>query len=223
VAISQSNFILSAIMTYDPSSLDAALNELRATPLEADLLQRLEAAADGTLTQPSREEICFEETLRRIAPAGLTADFMARLQAVTHEVPFPVNEKIVLFPKASHSPPAQRKNPRWAAAAAVALIGGMTALMIPSGSFSKTLAQQKQDKSSQTNNLISAKNFVPTAFNRGISEVHHEGIVWSSDNHPHNVVKIVYKDLVTLEDENGRTIQVEQPLIKYLSVPAKTD
>jgi hypothetical protein len=199
-------------MTYDPSSLDTALNELRATPLDADLLQRLEAAAEDTLTQPCHEEIRFEETLRRMAPAGLTADFMARLQAVTHEVHFPLNEKIVLFPKASHSPTAFRKRPKWAAAAAVALIGGVTALMIPTGKAPKPLAA-----------ISPPKNFTPTSFNRGISEVHHEGVVWNSDNHPHNVVKVVYKDLVTLKDESGRTIQVEQPRVEYLSVPAKTD
>jgi hypothetical protein len=210
-------------MTYDPSSLDAALNELRARPLEADLLQRLEAAAEGTLTQPSREEIHFEETLRQIAPAGLTADFMAQLQAITHEVPFPVNEKIVLFPKANHAPATRRKSPRWAAAAAVALIGGVTALMIPTGNTPKTLAQQKTDRSTQLAAISTPKNFVPTSFNRGISEVHDEGIIWNSDNHPRNVVKVVYKDLVTLKDENGRTIQVEQPRVEYLSVPAQTD
>jgi hypothetical protein len=34
---------------------------------------------------------------------------------------------------------------------------------------------------------------------------------------------VVYKDLVTLKDASGRTVQVEQPRVEYMLVPAKTD
>jgi hypothetical protein len=66
-------------------------------------------------------------------------------------------------------------------------------------------------------------NFVPAGFNRGLSEVHDEGVVWKSNSQPHSVVRVVYKDLVTLKDANGRTVQVEQPRVEYMLVPAKTD
>jgi hypothetical protein len=66
-------------------------------------------------------------------------------------------------------------------------------------------------------------NLVPASFNRGLSEVHDEGVVWKSNNQPHTVVRVVYKDLITLKDANGRTFQVERPRIEYMLVPAKTD
>ena len=66
-------------------------------------------------------------------------------------------------------------------------------------------------------------NFIPAGFNRGLSEVHDEGVVWKSNSQPHSVVRVVYKDLVTLKDASGRTVQVEQPRVEYMLVPAKTD
>lgn len=210
-------------MNYDPSSLDAALQDLRATPLETDLLQRLEAAADGTLTQLSPEEIRAEEAFQQFAPTALDSDFMARLLTTTHDVPFPMNEKIVPFPQLHQPAAARRKSPQWAAAAAVAFIGGLAALMLPSREGQELSSQPRKDIASTVTPHGWSKNLVPTAFDRGVSELSDEGVFLNSENHPLNVIKIVYKDLVTLKDEQGRSIQVEQPRVEYLSVPAKLD
>jgi hypothetical protein len=37
------------------------------------------------------------------------------------------------------------------------------------------------------------------------------------------VVRVVYKDHVTLRDASGRTMEVEQPRVEYMLVPDKTD
>jgi hypothetical protein len=210
------------IMTYDPLSLEATLRDLQATTLDEAFLTRLEAAADETLIQLSREEIRFEEILREMKPTELTSDFMAKLEKVVHEIPFAVSEKIVLFPRASRSPSTPNSRPMWAAAAAVALIGGITALMIPAHKPSPSVANiTTKDPAIATN--TASQNFVPASFNSGISEVHDEGIVWNTKAQPHSVVRMVYKDLITLKDKIGRTFQVEQPRIEYILVPANTD
>jgi hypothetical protein len=210
-------------MNHDPSSLDAALQGLRATPLEAALLQRLEAAADGTLTQLSPAEVRFEDTLQQFAPTALDPDFMARLLATTHDVPFPMDEKILPFPQIHQPAAGRQKSPQWAAAAAVALIGGLAALMLPGREGQELSSQPRKDLASTVTPQGWSKNLVPTAFDRGVSELSHEGVFLNSENHPLNVIKIVYKDLVTLKDEQGRSIQVEQPRVEYLSAPAKLD
>jgi hypothetical protein len=213
-------------MTHDKSSLEAALRDLQATVLDDELLQRLEAAADGTLTQLSREEVRFEEFLRQTSPAKLEPDFMASLEAIVHEVPFAVNEKIVLFPKGNQAPAARAKRPMWAAAAAVALVGGLTALMIPTGRTTQGIASQAPvtpSVSAPAVNTAAEGNFVPASFNRGVSEVHDEGVVWKSNSQPHSVVRVVYKDLITAKDKDGRTVQIEQPRVEYMLVPAKAD
>src|SRR6476620_3279811 len=102
-------------MTSDPSSLEAQLRELQAATLDEAYLLRLEAAADGTLTQLTPEELRFEALLRKNPPARLSADFLAQLEAIVHETPFAVDEKIVLFPKGHASEPARRHRPIWGA------------------------------------------------------------------------------------------------------------
>ena len=209
-------------MTHDPPSLEVQLRELQASALDEALLSRLEAAADGTLTALSHEEIRFEAVLRKTSPAGLSADFLAQLEAIVHEVPFAVNEKIVLFPKANTAVHARRQRPLWGAAAAVALIGATTALLMPAGKTSDKLVSQVTQVSSPVARPANG-NFVPASFNRGVSEVHDEGVVWKSNNQPHSLVRVVYKDMITVRDKQGRTFQVEQPRVEYMLVPAKTN
>ena len=209
-------------MTHDPNFLEAQLRELHVRALDEALLSRLEAAADGTLTTLSHQEIRFEAVLRKTSPARLSPDFMAQLEAIVHEVPFAVNEKIVLFPKANTAVPHRRQRPLWGAAAAVALIGAITALLMPAGKTSDKLISQVTQVSSPVARPASG-NFVPASFDRGVSEVHDEGVVWKSNNQPHSLVRVVYKDKITLRDKQGRTFQVEQPRVEYMLVPAKTN
>ena len=209
-------------MNYDPTCIEAQLRELPVAALDAALLMRLEAAAEGTLTQPSHEEIRFEAFLRETSPARLAPDFLARLDDVVHEVPFAVDEKIVLFPKANTAVRSHRKRPLWAAAAAVALIGAATALLMPVQKAPEQIVRQSTPIAPPISSTPSG-NFVPASFDRGVSEVHDEGVVWKSNNQPHSLVRVVYKDKITLTDKTGRTFQVEQPRVEYMLVPAKTN
>ncbi len=213
-------------MKQDHASLEAELRALQAAMLDDELLLRLEAAADGTQTQPTREELRFEESLRKHSPAPLSPAFLAQLEAVVHEVPFSVNEKIVLFPKGQQGkqkPAASANRSMWGAAAAVAVIGAISAFMIPAGTAPQNVARQDTSPVSAPVANTDSGNLVPASFNRGVSEVSDEGIVWKSDNQPHSVVRVVYQDRITLKDAQGRTYQVEQPKVKYMLVPAKTD
>lgn len=214
-------------MSHDPTSLEQDLRDLRAATLDDAFLHRLESAADGTLEQLTREEIRFEEFLRAKPAARLAPDFMAELEAAVSGVPFPINDKIVLFPKAAPAPAARRNRPMWSAAAAVALIGAATALLMPGGKPVGNIADQDQKTppsavSSPALPANASANLVPASFNRGLSEVHDEGVVYKA-NQPHSVVRVVYTDRVTLKHPDGRTYQVEQPKVKYVLVPARTD
>ncbi len=209
-------------MTPDQATLEAELRELQAATLDEALLLRLEAAAEGSLTQLGHEEIRFEAFLRDCSPTALSADFLAKLETIIHEVPFSVNEKIVLFPKANSAPRSRQARSMWGAAAAVALFGAVSALMIPAGKAPSNIAARTAPIFHPASNSATG-NFVPASFNRGLSEVHDEGVIWKSNHQPHSVVRVVYKDLITLKDETGRTYQVEQPRVEYMLVPAKTD
>lgn len=210
-------------MTPDPPSLEAELRELRAVALDEAFLTRLEASAEGTWTELSQQEVRYENLLRATRPAKLEPAFLADLEAIVRDVPFIADAKIVPFPKVAAVAPTRRSRPIWGAAAAVALIGAATALMMPTGKGPETAPSRLASVPSASIKSSAGVNFVPAGFNRGLSEVHDEGVVWKSNNQPHSVVRVVYKDLVTLKDANGNTVQVEQPRVEYMLVPAKTD
>lgn len=216
-------------MNHDHASLEADLLALLAAPLDVALLDRLECAADGTLTEMNPEERRFEHQLRDISPVSLDASHLAELESLFRGVPFPMDEKIVLFPKSSVAKPAAaRRRPMWSAAAAVAVIGAATALMMPpaSGPVQK-FASQPVPPSIPTPASVSmganSGNLVPAGFDRGVSQVKDEGLVWKNDTQPHSLMRVEYVDKITLKDRDGRTYQMEQPGFRYMLVPAKTD
>ncbi len=208
-------------MTHDPSALEAELRELHAASLDEALLLRLEAAVDGTLLELTHEEIRFEALLRETTPAKLSAEFLAEIEILVRDVPLSGNDKIVKFPDVGPAVHTRRKQPMWAAAAAVALIGAATAFLMPAGNPPQSVVRQSASVPSPVN-PAATENFVPAAFNRGVSEVHDEGVVWKS-NQPHSVVRVVYQDKITLKDKHGRTYQVERPRVEYMMVPAKAN
>lgn len=217
-------------MKHDHSSLEAELRALRAAPLDDALLARLEAAADGNLTETTPEELSFEHQLRATSPARLAPQHLYELEALFRDVPFAVDEKIVLFPKSSVAKPAvARRRPMWAAAAAVAVIGAATALMMPpaSGPVQQLASQPVTTNPSPTSVAPSmaadSSNLVPAGFDRGVSQVKDEGLVWKNDNQPHSLMRVDYVDKITLKDHMGRIYQVEQPGFRYMLVPTQTD
>lgn len=214
-------------MSSDPSSVENDLRQLRAAALDESLLARLEACADGTWTRLDPVELEFEQRLRAIAPARLPDSLMASLESAVAGVPFPTElPKIVRFPvrgtKSSRQPRVW-----WSAAAAVALFGGLAGWLVPSGQAGKTLAGANSGtpvaKSAPLIRPTSAGQLIPAGFNRGLKEASDEGVIWQSSQQPHRVLKVVYRDRVTLKDAAGHTYQVEQPRVEYILVPAKTD
>lgn len=208
-------------MSLDPSSVESDLRNLSAAALDDALLARLDACADQSWTHLHPSELEFESRVRAIAPSNLPPGLLASLETVVSGVRFPRDEKIVVFPKQQY--PVQ-KQPRswWPAAAAVAIAGAVTALLLPTSPSPDRISANPPKTSSQPP-LSSNSHLIPAEFNRGLSEASDEGVIWRSNDQPHQVLKVVYMDHLTLKDSNGRTYQVEQPRVEYILVPAKTD
>lgn len=209
-------------MPDDLATLEADLGHFCPAALDEELLQRLEACAEGIMEKLDFEEIRFEGKLRDSRPAALDADFLTRLEAVVHELPFAVDEKIVLFPKAA-IPQARHCKPIWSAAAAVALIGALSAFFVPAGKAPDAVVRQESPPPTVTRTAAPFPDFAPASFSRGVSEVCDEGVVWESANQPQTRVRVVFMDKITLKDAKGRTVVVEQPRVEYMMLPAKTD
>jgi hypothetical protein len=208
-------------MKPDPSTLEDELRNLQATPLDDALLARLEGAAEGTWTDLTADELRFESQLRGIRPASFDEDFLATLSTITAGADFPGEQKIVSFPKPAAITPARQHRSVWRAAAAVALIGGLSALLLPTEKKTESyVAAPGTTTPSAT--AKGTKSFIPASFGRGLKEVHDEGVIWKS-NEPHRVLRVIYKDHMTLKDANGRIVEVEEPREQYMLVPARTD
>ena len=209
-------------MSNDPSSIENDLLRLRAAGLDESLLARLESCAEGSWTNLDPLEIHMERRLSAITPARLADPLMERLEATLSAVPFPTAApKIVSFPARAS---AVRRPQRhwWSAAAAVALFGGLAGWLVPHEQAGKSASHRSTTPPSERV-MPTRTPLVPAGFNRGLSQASDEGVVFQSNNQPHRVLKVVYRESVTLKDAEGRTYQVEQPRVEYILVPAKTN
>lgn len=211
-------------MSHDLSNLENELKKLCPAGLDDALLTRMESCADGSWTHLDPTEIAMEKELRAIVPSPLPANLAAQLESILSSAPFPTEEKIVVFPSLSATRP--RTNRNWAIAAAVALMGACAAWFVPNPTPAKNFAANPpatEHSRQPSPALPDTGKLIPAGFNRGLSEASDHGVIWQPDNRPHRVLKVVYRDRVTLKDNEGRTYQIEQPRVEYIIVPAKTD
>jgi hypothetical protein len=210
-------------MPSDPRSLEEEL--LRVTPADLDdqLLERLDACTEETWTMPTPDEIRMEEKLRAVAPAALSPALMSSLESLAGGVPFPQDDTIVRFPTPRTATAPRRQRGWWGAAAAVALTGAVTALLIPAGKVSQSISETTPREVRPDSAVRPGGKLIPATFNRGLSEASDQGVIWHSDEQPHRVLKFVYKDRATARDPEGHIYQIERPHVEYILVPAKTD
>ena len=217
-------------MSSEFSSLESELADLRPRRLDPALLDRLEACTQGTWHLTSQVERHHESRLAAESPSPVPTRLMARLESVVANTPFPAERKIVLFPRRdtttiprTHTDTTRR--PWLAAAAAVALLGGLAARFVPVTSRTGALADKTPPPSATPAQPPSqpARELVPAGFRRGLSEASDEGVVVRSAGEAHRVLRLVYTDRVTLHDPHGRTVEVEQPRVEYILVPTRVD
>jgi hypothetical protein len=207
-------------MTSDITSLESQLGRLRPSAPSAALLDRLEACAAGVWQQSTRIEQAAAESLAAHAPAPLPAALAESLLATLSKAEFPQESKIVPFPAKDASD--RRAKPAWLSAVAlVALCGVLTALLVPVSEKPTTVAAAPTAPA--TSAKANKSELLPAGFRRGLSEASDEGVVWQSPNSAHRVLRVVYKDTVTMRDNNGRIYQIEEPRVEYILVPAKID
>ncbi len=215
-------------MPKTPSFPEQELRTLAPSQLDDSFLARLTACAEGRATALSPGELDFESRLRSLKPRALPSTLEATLQKAIHDTPFAVDDKIVLFHKTASqkeaaAPPSKRSNIfrfNFAAAAAVAVMGAAAALMLPGAA--PRAGQTASADIPGTNPAVSA-SFAPASYNRNLSETHDEGVIWQGRNQPHRVLRLTYTDQVTLKNQKGETVQVEQPQVEYVIIPEKID
>jgi hypothetical protein len=210
----------SDIPSIDDLEIEARLLRLLPAGPDADLLERLTAAAEGTATDLTDVEQADEAAFRHFRPAPLSGDFAARLQAVVAGAAFPLDEKIVLFPKGAPAVKRSGSFPRIAVAAAVAMMGAAAALLLPGGGGKGDVPP---NVARDVPVASAPSEFVPANFNRGFSDARDQGVLWNGVDQPHRVVRIEYLDRATFVNGEGKTLELEQPKVEYILIPEEID
>ena len=208
-------------MSSDITSLESQLARLRPRIPSEALLDRLESCAAGVWQQTTRVEQAAAESLAAHTPAALPPALAESLLGTLSKAAFPQESKIVPFPSKDEGRP--RVKPAWLSAVAlVALCGVLAALLVPV-SEKPTSVTASPNHPELSTPAPAKTELVPAGFRRGLSETSDEGVVWQAPDRAHRVLRVVYKDTVTMRDHNGRIYQIEEPRVEYILVPAKID
>ena len=220
-------------MEPQTTDLESLLAKLAPAAPGGGLTQRLEQAMDGVLTETDAATLAWESRMRGIRPAAVSPRVSAAFLAAVADLAFPADDNLIPFPQ-----PAVRRDtvvvrrPRWqaaAAAAAVALLGGASALLMPLGGKAPAVAQSgtpvpASSPAAEVAGVPAAsRGFVPASFNRGVSDVRENGLVWDKSGRACRVVRVVYTDRASMTNARGERVEVEQPRVEYLLVPEKID
>lgn len=205
-------------MDEEFQELEATLKGMRPVAPDAACMDRLLAAVQGRLPAA---DLTMERELAKLSPAALAGGISERLLETVARVPFPVSDKVVLFPgntKAAAKAPARR--PWLAVAAAVAVLGALSALLMdgPQKGTRQVADGGKTESPGRT-----PKDLVPASVGSHVSEAQDEGITWTRDGKPLRQVKVIYMDRVKYAGQDGKIVEVERPRVEWLLVPEKID
>jgi len=198
-------------MNREDAILEDAMRVLAPARVDARLLGRLHAALDEASMPVDEADMAFEAWLSAARPASVPAALIARLEdvAALEMVEMPVSDRIIPFR-------------RYAAAAAVALIGAVAAFLVPVGGVGDGPVADAEPAAPIVAPMSGVREFIPAGYARGLSDARDEGVVWK-DNAPHRVLRIVYTDTITLRNESGEIVEVERPRVEYIVLPKKLD
>lgn len=221
-------------MDREFQDLENALKSLRPEGFSAAYLDRLTAAVEGRAQQVEPALQNVERALGSMMPLSLSQEFSNRCLDIVSRVPFPVDEKVVLFPGKSRTEkqPAARR-PWWVAAAAVAMAGAFSATFV-GGDKSSSHSVASSDTNIPAplarnfdnvaySSPAAPGNFVPASAHTGVQEAHDEGVVWNQQGNPVRMYRVIYMDTVKLRRADGKIEEVQRPREEYLAVPEKVD
>ena len=208
-------------MDSEFQDIEDALKAIRPASLAPASMDRLLAAVEGRGLAADPALMSVENSLGSMTPLAVRDSVGDAMLATVSAVPFPVDEKVVLFPGSSK--PAVKsasRRPWYAAAAAVAVAGAFSAMMV----------EQPRAKSGSPVASVESRiptrqptGFVPASVGSGLEEAKDEGVMWTTDGKPVRMVRVIYMDKAKYRNAQGEIIEFERPRVEYLMVPEKID
>lgn len=214
--------------------LERILSSLVPRALSPETEKSLATSCSPDATDEGFDEL--ELHLGQIAPATMRTDVLSRMIKAMdswHEH-VPVEEKVVPFSSQEIPQTQARKKSggMFAAAAAVALLGAASALVMP-GIFSSEIdngtVTHQQPFSNTGEVTVSSQHdskqawLVPDAMSHRVVNSADRGIVMTENQIPHRCIRLDSMDTIKIEDEDGREITIDRPSVQYVLIPVETN
>jgi len=222
--------------------LEKQLGRLVPSSMSQDLLGRMEQSMHGTAKESRLDSDDLDDLeihLGQMAPATMPEDILGRMVRAMdswHEH-VPVEEKVVPFGESGgereEATPSRKRygSGMLAAAAAVAMLGAVTALVMPRlmnesdvggvvATVEDTIVPDRQITAfSEPRDAW----IVPDSLSHKVTNTSDRGVVVSRDNTPHRCIRVEYVDRIKVQDEEGREIEIERPGVDIMLLPVETN
>ena len=222
-------------LTAELRQLEGELSAMTPVAMSTALVDRMSQSIDDALLLQDVDDSGFEELEDQLAQLGgatMSEEMITRMANAMdrwHEE-LPVEEKLVPFDADEKAIERVAKKtsrkPMWAAAAAVALLGILSALVIPeasnqgfAGSNFIGAVQPAAVKTSAPRNVW----VVPDSLTHRVTNTTESGIVMSENDTLHRHIRIEYLDTIKVLDDQGREIEIERPGVEVVLLPVVTD
>jgi hypothetical protein len=227
-------------------AIELQLSDLTPCKLSSDVLLRMEQALGQWCEHDERSDVRagrplnesdtneLEVHLSQISPAALPEDMLTRMSRAMdswHQY-VPVEEKVVPFGDTRMSSSSRFGGNMWTAAAAVAVLGAVTALVMPrfsSPQGSAVVAQKVLPSSSSMNSVVAKSSRMNGAtltsnfLSHKVTNTSDNGVVFSNDNTPHRCIRVDYIERIKGEDASGRQVEINTPGVDFLLIPVETN
>ncbi|MCU0795332.1 MAG: hypothetical protein MUF31_05275 [Akkermansiaceae bacterium] len=214
-------------MDLEHHKLEAELEGLLPQALEADLMERLMGAVGHPAVGREAGLVPVEEQLKRLLPLAPAGPLAGKLIATLERTPFRADDKLLLFPRGSAARPQGSRSRGWmAAAAAVAIAGGISALWLsPEKPIDGPVAQIPPTAGQIAAGPAAASpaGFTPAGFGSEVETTRDLGVRWNGDAQPMRVLKVVYTDRIKFTNDKGETFEAEVPRVQYIVAPEELD
>lgn len=212
-------------MEIHRNEIENILSSLKPAGLSDATLKRLEDSMSGAILD-LQGFADIENQLSAYAVRPLRDDYLESLMALTASVPFPVNDKVVMFPGThkDSSTPATNENSlmkRILAVAAVATLGGLAAFWTPMKARNEVVRNDPTIASPITR--IPSPGIVTASYGTGIQKANDEGVIWTQSHQPNRVVRVIYQDRVLATDEKGVERMLLIPREELILIPEKVN
>lgn len=235
----------------DLRAIEAQLAELAPQTMPGDLLARMDRLMGGwedsksVLTVVDSEEDhelkILEGQLSQLSPVALPDEMLSRMTHAMDRWQDHASEEgnVVSIHHQSPSAPRVFNKGMLKAAAAVALLGAASALLMPplTSNHDKPTSMAGRSGSPSTSGLnsstahqVSSLPVSPYFSGMGGDHLSHQvtrtsdgGVVFASDNKPLRCIRVDYIDSIKGKDAEGRDIEIKNPGVDFMFIPVETN